>query len=225
MTCTTKALSEKICDAIRDRVVSGVLPVSTPIRQDALAKELGVSKIPLREACARLERDGLLISITNRGFFVPAMTAEEVEEIYALRLKLEPDAVARATKLATDTDRQTAFAALQTLLAADARDRVTFGQLHLSFHLALVRPCRQKITCQLLERLHVACLRYVNKHLEPSGRIKRAVREHNLIYQAWSEGHAKTVRSLTQEHIRLTLADLREQLSRSSSPAKRLPVA
>ncbi|MGO7251940.1 GntR family transcriptional regulator, partial [Rhizobium brockwellii] len=73
---------------IRERIISGDLPEEQPIRQDALANELGVSKIPLREALARLEQEGLLTSQANRGFFVRSLGAGEAEEIYELRLAL-----------------------------------------------------------------------------------------------------------------------------------------
>ena len=79
---------------VRDFILSGVIPSEEPIRQDALAAELRVSKIPLREALARLEQDGLVVSHPNRGFFVRPMSPEEAEEVYALRIKLEPDAAA-----------------------------------------------------------------------------------------------------------------------------------
>src|SRR3546814_19363793 len=72
----------------------GKLRTDTPIRQDALAAELGVSKIPVREALARLEQEGLMTSHPNRGYLVRPMSAAEADEIYALRLALEPAAAA-----------------------------------------------------------------------------------------------------------------------------------
>lgn len=211
MTILIKALSEQVYNAIRQRLLSGELPVNSAIRQDALAKELGVSKIPLREAFGRLERDGLLISITNRGFFVPPMSADEAEEVYALRLKVEPDAVARASKLASQDDRRQALEALQLMDNVDLRDRVASGELHRAFHMALVRPSRNRITVQFVERLHAVAERYVNKHLEPTGRSKRARREHMDMLDAWTEGRSKVVRAMMHDHISSTLTDLREQ--------------
>ena len=54
-----RTLSDRLVDVVRDFILSGVIPSEEPIRQDALAAELRVSKIPLREALARLEQDGL----------------------------------------------------------------------------------------------------------------------------------------------------------------------
>ena len=84
-----RTLSDRLVDVVRDFILSGAIAPDVPIRQDALAAELRVSKIPLREALARLEQDGLVVSHPNRGFFVRPMSPEEAEEIYALRIKLE----------------------------------------------------------------------------------------------------------------------------------------
>ncbi|HEX8216651.1 MAG TPA: GntR family transcriptional regulator, partial [Allosphingosinicella sp.] len=73
-----------LVDQVRDRILSGAVGEGRPVRQDALAAELGISKIPLREALARLEQEGLVRAEANRGFFVRALSAGEAEEVYAL---------------------------------------------------------------------------------------------------------------------------------------------
>src|SRR5688572_29645423 len=107
-----RTLSDRLVEVLRDFILSGAIEPELPIRQDALAAELRVSKIPLREALARLEQDGLVVSHPNRGFFVRPMSPEEAEEIYALRLRLEPDAAAHACLVADDKDRERARQAL-----------------------------------------------------------------------------------------------------------------
>src|SRR5690606_19428292 len=102
MTLVIRNLSDQLVDLVRDRILSGAAAPNSPIRQDALAGELGISKIPLREALARLEQEGLLLSQANRGFFVRALTTGEAEEVFALRLKLEPDVMVLSAKRAND---------------------------------------------------------------------------------------------------------------------------
>src|SRR3546814_618727 len=99
MSIVVRTLSERVFDIVREQIVVGELATDMPIRQDALAAELGVSKIPVREALARLEQEGLLISHPNRGYLVRPMSAAEADEIYALRLALEPAAAAVAAEL------------------------------------------------------------------------------------------------------------------------------
>ncbi len=67
MTIVVRTLSDRVFEIVRERIVSGALPETVPIRHDALASELGVSKIPLREALTRLEQEGLVRSQANRG--------------------------------------------------------------------------------------------------------------------------------------------------------------
>ena len=84
MTLVIRTLSDQLVSLVRDRILSGKVQPNSPIRQDALANELGISKIPLREALTRLEQEGLVNSHTNRGFFVRDLSASEAEEVYAL---------------------------------------------------------------------------------------------------------------------------------------------
>ncbi|MFO4963667.1 GntR family transcriptional regulator, partial [Salmonella enterica subsp. enterica serovar Derby] len=70
MTIVVRTLSDQVFEIVLERIVSGEIPTGAPIRQDALAADLGVSKIPLREALARLEQEGLLVSQANRGYTV-----------------------------------------------------------------------------------------------------------------------------------------------------------
>lgn len=211
MSIVVQTLSEQIFSLVRDRIISGKIPVDTAIRQDALAAELGVSKIPLREALARLEQEGLLVSQANRGFFVRPLNADEVEEVYALRLKLEPDAVGEAAKLATDADRRAARAALDELDVAVSSDKTQVGKLNRAFHMTLVRPLHRQVTLQIIERLNIICERYVGKHLEPAGRDDRAHNEHSALLALWSAGKSEEASALMRQHIAMTLEDLHKQ--------------
>jgi DNA-binding GntR family transcriptional regulator len=212
-------LSDRLTDVVRDFILSGEIAPDVPIRQDALAARLRVSKIPLREALARLEQDGLVFSHPNRGFFVTPLSAEEAEEVYALRLKLEPDAAAFACTKATEVEQSAAHDAL-TLLARDAAaHKPTVGALNRNFHIALVRPGGRMITTRMVTRLHVIADRYVRKHLEPLGRHIRAEAEHEEILAAWLSRRSDQVQKLVRQHLVHTLEDLRRQLGAAPEPA------
>lgn len=211
MAIVVQTLSEQIFSLVRDRIISGKFPVDVAIRQDALAAELGVSKIPLREALARLEQDGLLLSQANRGFFVRPLNADEVDEVYALRLKIEPEAVGMASKMATDADRKAARDALEALDLAATTDKTQVGRLNRAFHMSLVRPSKRQVTIQIVERLNIISERYVGKHLEPAGRGDRAHHEHSTMLELWAAGKSDEVAAVMHEHIASTLIDLRKQ--------------
>lgn len=205
-------LSGQLVELVRDRILSGEVPPDQPIRQDALAAELGVSKIPLREALTRLEQEGLLRSQANRGFFVRAMSAEEAEEVYALRLMLEPEMVGQAALLADEAQRDAAEKLMETLVAVTLTRAVGVGALNRAFHVALIAPANRPVTTTILERLHVLSERYVRKTLESTDRNERANLEHREILNAWLARDAATVADLIRAHIDDTLADLRSRL-------------
>ncbi len=214
-----RTLSDRLVEVLRDFILSGAIESEYPIRQDALAADLRVSKIPLREALARLEQDGLVVSQPNRGFFVRPMSPEEAEEIYALRLKLEPDAAAQASLKATASDHERARQALAQFDIDAVAHKPTVGAANRAFHLALVQPCGQRLTTDMVARLHVLADRYVRKHLEPKGRVLRAEAEHHDLLDAWVNGREARVRKLITEHLEHTLDDLRGAL-RANSPGR-----
>lgn len=210
------ALADQIVGILRDRIISGLLSTETPIRQDALAAELGVSKIPLREAFAKLEQDGLVVSHLNRGFFVRRLSAEEAYDVFDLRLKIEPDAVAAAAARATPDDRKIARLALETLNASTMAHGADVGSLNRAFHMALVRPCGRPVTLQMAERLQIIAERYVVKHLEPMGRSDRALSEHAALFDFWASGDAGKAAAMSAAHIASTLHDLKIELRKAA---------
>lgn len=216
MVLEIRTISDRLVDIIRDRILSGEIPPSVAIRQDSLAAELRISKIPLREALARLEQDGLLVSHPNRGFFVRSLSTREAEEVFALRLKIEPDAAAFASKAANGQEQQEASMALRRLVVAAAAHEPSVGALNRAFHLALVRPGGQLVTTNVVRGLHIIADRYVRKHLEPHYRHVRAESEHQEILDAWLKPDPRTVKKLLFAHLEHTLKDLRVQLAEES---------
>ncbi|HXC56491.1 MAG TPA: GntR family transcriptional regulator [Rhizomicrobium sp.] len=222
MPLVVRSLSDQLLDVIRGRILSGAIAPDAPLRQDALAAELGVSKIPLREALRRLEQDGLLRASANKGFFAASMTIEDAEEVFALRLRLEPEAAAAASLKATDTERCAARDALAVLNREMAAQGASSSVANLVFHMALVRPARKPVTAGIVERLHLLADRYVRKHLEPEGRRARARREHEAILNAWLARDAGRAAELIRSHVSGTLKDLKIELARQSpKPARR----
>ncbi len=215
MALIARTLSDLAYELVRNRILAGEFGPGAPIRQDIVSDELGVSKIPVREALTRLEQDGLLTSYPNRGYVVRDLTTGEADEVFALRLKLEPDAVAQAAQRASHEQQEAATAALSALEAElrqlESRQHVALNR---AFHMALVRPCGGLVTTQLLERLHLLAERYVRVHL--AGREARANQEHRRLLEAWMARDSAQVMALTRNHVRGMRNDLRKQLG---SPA------
>ncbi|MES2290836.1 MAG: GntR family transcriptional regulator [Pseudomonadota bacterium] len=213
MTIIVRNLSDQLVSLLRDRILSGQVNNDLPIRQDALAAELGVSKIPLREALARLEEEGLVASQANRGFYVRPMTTEEAEEVYALRIRLEPDAMMRAAERASKEERKHAIDLAERMDEIQKEHGEGVGAFNRRFHHALYAPSRQPVTVNILDRLQVLSERYVRKHLEPLGRDERANEEHRGLLAAWLACDTETLRELARAHTAKTLDDLRNQFN------------
>ena len=208
-----RTLSEQVFEVVREQIVIGRLATNTPIRQDALAAQLGVSKIPLREALARLEQEGLLVSHANRGYFVRPMSAGEADEIYALRLNIEPTAAAYAARVADEGARAEALHAFERLDEAAGTNLAEVAKRNRDFHTALVRPGGRLLTTHMVERLSILAERYVVAHLQPAGRESRAHQEHRALLDGWLARDEAALESLLAQHIQATRDDLKEQFA------------
>jgi DNA-binding GntR family transcriptional regulator len=213
MSTVVRSLSEQVFEIVREQIITGALAGNTAIRQDALAADLGVSKIPLREALARLEQEGLLISRTNRGYAVLPMSAAEADDIFALRANIEPMAAAYAATVANDEDRAIALSAFEQLDTAAGTLLTEVTVRNRLFHTALVRPGRRILTTQMVERLAVLAERYVYAHLRPAGRGDRAHVEHRQLLDAWLARDSALLTTLLTAHIQSSLADLHAQFA------------
>jgi DNA-binding GntR family transcriptional regulator len=86
---TQVSLNQKAYTEIRRRILNGELSAESPLSEYQLADELQLSRTPVREAVKRLEREGLVQSLPNRGTFVAELTVKDISEIYQVREQLE----------------------------------------------------------------------------------------------------------------------------------------
>ncbi len=212
-----QSMTSQLIVRMRNRILAGTYAPGSALRQDILASEFGTSKIPVREALVQLQSEGLVDIFPNRGFQVRPLAAAELDEVFNLRLQIEPNAVAQGAKLATAADHVAAGKALDRLNdALAAYEFSSSGQLNREFHLLLIVPRLQPVAAEILSRLHTLAQRYVQAHLRPEGRVKRATREHAALLKAWSSGKSKEARALIYAHIESTRDDLARVVARSN---------
>ena len=142
LTVPEQELTSTIHDSLRVAIVSGQLAPNQRINQDAVARELGVSKTPVREALRWLERDGLVRLEPNRGAFVAEFTDRDLFEIYELRELLEPHAAAIACAVATRADVAELRDLRDRIAAVWAEDPMEAFDLNREFHHRLCAPCQ-----------------------------------------------------------------------------------
>ena len=119
----TGLLSDRAYVALRDRLISLVIPPGAPIDEDALTRELRVGRTPVREAVRRLALEGLVVVYPRRGTFASSIDITSLSDITDVRCQLEPHAAARAAALADEADRQEAAALVADLERAAASQR------------------------------------------------------------------------------------------------------
>lgn len=146
---------QAVLTELRRRILDGVLPPGTAIRADELARELGVSRVPIREALKLLEGEGVVTHRPNHGYAVATLSLGQIRELYLIRKVLEAAALRWAVPRIAAGPPQ-ALAELQSAHAAvlaAVRAR-SLGDYHVQsrrFHLALVRPCGMPHLLHLLE--------------------------------------------------------------------------
>ena len=113
-----------VLTAMREAILTAALPPGARLRQEKLAEVFGTSRIPVREALRALEYEGLVTSLPYRGFTVTELDADDIEEVYDLRILLESHAVRLALPLVTDEDLaelERLFAEMRGAGAGDAQ--------------------------------------------------------------------------------------------------------
>jgi DNA-binding GntR family transcriptional regulator len=98
------SLREICYNFIKDRILDQTYPSGSKIDIDEIAKELGVSTTPVREAISQLTSEGLIYNIPRRGFYVSEFSPEYLEDIFDVREQLEILAVEKATEKASEED-------------------------------------------------------------------------------------------------------------------------
>jgi DNA-binding GntR family transcriptional regulator len=197
---TASALAERL----RADIDEGAWAPGAPLRQEELADRYRVSRIPVREALQLLQSQGLVVVAPNRGAFVTALDADEVEEIFDLRVMLESHLLSAALPRHNHKSTARLEAIQQQLEVEDSRAGWLDGDRR--FHEALYEPADKPRTLAMVLTLRGQVARYAMAHVGPGTRRAEWKREHRqLIAAVRSKDEAAAVAALTQ-HLQETRA-------------------
>jgi DNA-binding GntR family transcriptional regulator len=189
-------------EAIRDRILHGDYAEGTALRQDAIAAELGVSRIPVREALRQLEAEGMVTFRPHVGAVVSSFSLDEIRELFELRAVIEADLLRRAFPHLTEVEVAHAERVLDQYEAALAEGDVrVWGTLNWQFHSTLYLPARHPISISVVQQLHNHSDRYQRMQLKLTHGETRANREHRAILGAVREREEQHAISLLSSHI------------------------
>ena len=156
-----RTMAEAALERLREAIILGELTPGTPLRLEDLARSLGTSISPIREAVRQLEALGLAEHVPHHGAKVVALEIEELRELFSIRLALETMAVRQAARLFGDGDETAARSHLAELDVArrggDARAAV---RAHTAFHFTLYEAARSGWLLRLIRPAWDSCERY-----------------------------------------------------------------
>jgi DNA-binding GntR family transcriptional regulator len=194
-----------IADRLRRAILAGELPPRQRLLQDAIAKQVGTSTTPVREALRELVGEGLVDFDPHRGVVVHECRIAELEEIYQVRMLLEPVAIAATTM----------HISLEELIAAERiLDRMERESeiaewviMNAAFHSLLAEASRSPILTSVLRKLRNISALYVASSLHKQmGRIATGNREHRALLEACKSRDVARAQEAQVIHLRQTLA-------------------
>jgi DNA-binding GntR family transcriptional regulator len=196
--------AERVTRALRAAITSGALLAGTPIRQEEIAAQHRVSRMPVREAFRQLEAEGLLVIYPNRGALVAVLQPADIQEIYDIRTLLESEALRRAWPALTPTRLKQAAGLLDQLDREP--ESGAWSRLDEAFHMTLYEPAESPRLLDL-----IATLRRQVNHVYYLTRPPEAYRgprqaEHRQIVAACRRGNRDAAVRALAAHLKNSAA-------------------
>jgi DNA-binding GntR family transcriptional regulator len=201
---------------LRDGITSGSLAPGTRLRELALSRLLSISTTPIREALRRLDRDGLITLLPNRGAIVSEFTLREILDLFEVRELLECRAIRRAAgQPSRDLSSVEAIIAAATALVPFP-ERIEWNRLEIGFHRTINDLGGNQELVELAERAHrkvqAMCVRCLHDPIYGPDRRQLMQTHHLGIVSAVSRGNADEAEALTRAHLHFIRDSIAEVL-------------
>ena len=203
-----RTMQEIVYNTIKERILAGTYSPGERLITNDLANELGVSRMPVREALQRLEAaTGLVTLIPHKGATVNVVSQDDIVEVFHMRAVLE----GLAARLACPHMSKSGIDELarineQILDHGDAIGEESFLELNWQFHSRIWKAADSPRLVQTLKLLYDASRGYRYMSITIPGRFKEVVREHRQIIAALRKGDAGEVEKIVNAHYNKTLA-------------------
>ena len=192
---------EAVLDELRELIRSGQLGPGEHIVQDSLADDMGISRVPLREALKVMQAEGHVTYAAHRGYVVTELSIDDLREIHRIRELIEPEAIRAAMANMTPAGVRAIQDLEQEVRAAAATgDVMAMSHANRRFHAALLEPCRLPRLLWHIRLLWDATEVYrLMLYTDDSGR-ERVESEHRRVVEAVVSGDADAVAHELAEH-------------------------
>jgi DNA-binding GntR family transcriptional regulator len=207
-----QSLTSAVADKLREEIIRGAIPEGAQLRQDAIAVQYHVSRIPVREALRQLDAEGLITIVPNRGAIVPALSPTDIEELFTIRALLEPEILKYSIPRLTDSDFYESELQHEDHL-------FSWGRLNWQFHSILYSRAERPYSMAIIRNVNNSGERYTRLQLYLTHGIKRANEEHHQILELCRHRDVGGACKLLKQHIQYAGQSLKQALQerRSSS--------
>jgi DNA-binding GntR family transcriptional regulator len=208
-----KSLSAQVADTLRELIVSNTYAQGHQLRQDEVARRLGVSHIPVRAAFQQLQSEGLITNVPYKGAVVTRLSAAEVEEYFDIRATLEADLMKRAVAHISDDTLARAHKIVERM---DSAPPARWGELNWKLHEELYSAANRPITLEFVRKIHDNLDRYVRIQLSIAEKNRqRAHQEHIKLIELCEAGDVAKVLKLLSAHINGVRDDLLDHMQKN----------
>lgn len=220
---TVPTLVEKVHEHLLSMLVSMEIAPGARVPVDAVARSLSISPTPVREALNRLEAEGLVDKVPNVGYRAsPPMTPRQIDDLFALRLLLEPYAAARAAEAMDEQGlRQLAEIRAEMAIIQRAETGVAYARFadgDATLHHLLAVGSGNLLIADTIERLHVHM--HIFRFLYNTNAPEEAAAEHSRIIDAVLDRDAHRAEAAMREHLERSRVRMDVALSRISKPKR-----
>jgi DNA-binding GntR family transcriptional regulator len=197
-----RTLREQVLDHLREEILSSRLAPGTELSEVALARSLGISRGPLREALGQLSAEGLVTMVPRRGAVVTRLTRREFLDAYQVREALESLALRLAVPRLADAEKARLHEMCAAMeLEAAAGNTAGFFEINREFHRFLVHASGNRKLEAMHGQLIAQMGRLMNRSAELRGGLEQSAAEHRAILAAIDSGDAALAARLLEEHI------------------------
>ena len=200
----TSTFADRAYSALKDVIVRlNIYEQADEVRLDErqLANDLGVSRTPVREAMAQLEREGFVRSVPRRGVYVVRKTRAEVIELITVWAALESMSARLITQNATDAEIATLRKMFATFENGTLHAKLDeYSEVNIAFHQAIIGMSHNRVLADLAENLFTHMRMIRRKTIGEQDRADRSIRDHMNIIEALEARDTARAEALVREH-------------------------
>ncbi len=195
-------LAKMALQAIRDSILNGNLVPGELYNEMTLARELGISRTPVREALLELSAQGLVTYLPRKGVMVNHFERHDVEEIFELRKAIELATVEKVAKHRDANDLSAIEKALNNQKKAFKRkDPKTYLHFDRLFHVTLAQLTNNRRFADIIENIRDIFQLIARQALSRESRWQEVIKEHERILDAIKQGDAISAREAMNDHL------------------------